>query len=242
MASPHSKHDGVGGGSIIAQESTQQRVEASVEVAALSTRPRSHVRSSPVERDIFAATERLLMTVSARDVSVAQIIVEAGISRATFYHYFSSKWEVINTLASSVIADIFAHLQQFLAPDESASPQEALRSSIVEGCQIWATNRAVLRAIVDHWREVPELGAMLIALLEPLRLAIAAELDRERGLGTAPTGVDSGQLVAALLWSSLSCLHIAGLDDVDDIPDEAAAAELLTAIWTRTLYGNLDAG
>jgi TetR/AcrR family transcriptional regulator, ethionamide resistance regulator len=179
---------------------------------------------------------------NARDVSVAHILEEAGISRATFYHYFSSKWEVVNYLAASVMTEIYDRVGQFAAGGDEISRQEALRRSIVEGCQIWATHRAVLRAIVDHWREVPELRAMLVAVLEPFRRAIAEELDRERASGIAPQGPDSERLVAALLWSSLSCLHIAGLGDVDDIPDEESAAQLLTTIWMSTLYGQADVG
>jgi AcrR family transcriptional regulator len=217
---------------------TTRRVEATVDEAASSTRPRTHDRSTQVEQGIFEATQRLLTTNSARDVSVAHIIEEAGVSRATFYHYFSSKWEVVNTLASTVMANIFEHVQQYLTVDESVNRQEALRRSIVEGCEVWANNRAVLRAIVEHWREVPELGAMLAAILEPFRLGIAAELDRERAAGLAPQGPDSNQLVGALLWSSLSCLHVAGLAEVEEIPDEETVARLLITIWMGALYGD----
>jgi len=219
----------------------EKRVKASVEAASASQRPRANDRSTPVERDIFAATEKLLAEHNARDVSVAHILEAAGISRATFYHYFSSKWEVVNYLAASVMAEIYEHVQQFVIVDPEVSRQQALERSIAEGCAIWASHRAVLRAIVDHWREVPELRAMLLAVLEPFRLAITEELERERAAGVAPSGPDAEQLVAALLWSSLSCLHIAGLSDVDDIPDEESAAQVLTTLWMSTLYGHVNA-
>jgi len=219
--------------------SSEKRIRASVEAASASQRPRANDRSTPVERDIFAATEKLLAEHNARDVSVAHILEAAGISRATFYHYFSSKWEVVNYLAASVMAEIYEHVQQFVVVSTEVSRQQALQSAITEGCEIWASHRSVLRAIVDHWREVPEMRAMLLAVLEPFRLAITDELQRERAAGVAPSGPDAEQLVAALLWSSLSCLHIAGLSDVDDIPDEQSAAELLTTLWMNTLYGRI---
>lgn len=43
----------------------------------------------------FAATEELLERVPLHDLSVAQIIDQAEISRATFYAYFSSKFDVV---------------------------------------------------------------------------------------------------------------------------------------------------
>jgi len=213
--------------------------------AATSQRPRAGDRSSPVEAAIFAATEQLLEEHSARDLSVAQILERSRVSRATFYHYFGSKWEVVNYLAAATMQRIYEHVEQFasgVAGADGASSRDALRTAIVEGCQIWAEHRAVLRAVLDHWREVPELRSLLSTVLEPFQVALARQLDAERAAGTAPPGPDSGGLVAALLWSTLSCLHVAGLPDVEQISDETHAAVLLTDIWMRTLYGDLPPG
>ena len=51
---------------------------------------------------IFEATEKLLGEHSLQEVSVAQIIAEAGLSRATFYFYFGSKYSV----AASLLGDL----------------------------------------------------------------------------------------------------------------------------------------
>jgi AcrR family transcriptional regulator len=212
-------------------------VPASVAAASQSQRPRHNDRSSPVEQEVFLATERLLQKHNARDVSVALILEESGISRATFYHYFSSKWEVVNFMAASVMAEIYERIQQFVGGDEGPR-EEALRRSIIEGCEVWAKHNAVLRAIVDHWREVPELHALMISVLAPFREALVNELERERAAGIALPGPPADQLVAALLWSTLSCLHVAGLPDVDDVQDEASVAPVLMHIWMSALYGH----
>ena len=47
---------------------------------------------------IFEATESLLADVPLHDLSVAQIIERAGVSRATFYFYCSSKFAVVEGL------------------------------------------------------------------------------------------------------------------------------------------------
>ncbi len=219
------------------QSSAERKVLASVAAASQSQRPRQNDRSSQVEQEIFRATERLLDKHNARDVSVALILEESGISRATFYHYFSSKWEVVNFMAGSVMAEIYERIQQFVGGDDLPR-EEALRRSIVEGCEVWAAHQAVLRAIVDHWREVPELRALMASVLAPFREALVKELERERAAGIAPPGPPAEQLIAALLWSSLSCLHVAGLPDVDDIHDEASVASVLIHIWMSALYGH----
>jgi AcrR family transcriptional regulator len=210
---------------------------ASIDFASASGRPRPRDRSSQIEQQLFAATTRLLEKTSARDLSVAQIIEEAGVSRGTYYHYFSSKWELINSLVASSIAAIYAPVMQFVEVDENVPRQEALKAALRGGCVAWANNRAVLRAVYEHWREVPELKAMQLALLEPFQRSIVVELERERAAGLAPPGADANQVVAALLWSSLTCLNVAGLEEVPEIPDEAAVAEVLIDIWMRTLYG-----
>src|SRR5213076_1135864 len=81
-------------------------IRAMSPIQSTGARPRDRDGSTTAEQEIFAATERLLATVTARDLSVAQILEEASISRGTFYHYFSSKWEVIIALATRVMEDI----------------------------------------------------------------------------------------------------------------------------------------
>src|SRR5919204_2167621 len=69
-------------------------------------RPRSHQGTTDAETTIFAATERLLSEVPLHDISVADIISEAQISRATFYFYFSSKYAVVTGLIAAVMEEV----------------------------------------------------------------------------------------------------------------------------------------
>jgi AcrR family transcriptional regulator len=209
-----------------------------MESSGNSTRPRSRDGSSDVERRIFAATERALANVGARDLSVEQILAEAGVSRGTFYHYFSSKWEVINRLAANVMDDIYIRIQPFVMPGEDLPGLEGLRRSIAEGCEVWAEHRAVVRAITEHWRQVPELGTMWLEAFDRFTSAIAETIDRERASGRAPNGADSRRLAATLMWSTAYCLYLAGLDEIDDLPGEQALQESLLALWMGSLYGD----
>ena len=201
-----------------------------------SDRPRVHDRSSPVEQQIFAATERLLLTVSARDLSVAQILREAGVARGSFYHYFSSKWDVITDLVTLVMDDIYSYIEVFTTSDEQLSRQDVLRHSIEQGCGVWAQHRTVLRVILEHWREVPQLREVWLQVLHRIRDGVAPELDRARAVGLAPPGPDSRQLVTALLWGTANCLYAAGLEEIDDLPSETDISGVIEALWVRGLY------
>jgi AcrR family transcriptional regulator len=201
------------------------------------SRPRKRDGSSAAEEQIFAATERLLASVSARDLSVAQILTEAKISRGTFYHYFSSKWEVIIALATTVMEDIHDWIRLFSGGGEDRARAEALRESIEQGTRVWAQHRAVLRAIVEHWREVPELRKMWLDVIERYAREIAEEIDRDRAAGIAPDGPDSLALAGALMWSTANTLYIAGLDEAQSLPSEEAALDVLFQIWSGAIFG-----
>jgi TetR/AcrR family transcriptional regulator, ethionamide resistance regulator len=201
-----------------------------------STRPRKHDGTSPIEQQIFAATERLLAHTSARDLSVGKILEEAGIARGSFYHYFESKWDVVLKLARTVMEAIYARIAPFVQP-EADDPREGLRRSIAEGCRLWSEHRAVVRVITEHWREVPELRTMWLEAMNQFVDGISATIERERERGRIAPGVDSRQLATVLMWSTAQSLYIAGLHEVDDLPDEAAAQDGVTALWMGTLYG-----
>lgn len=200
-------------------------------------RPRPQDGSTEAEQRIFAATERVLERVGAGELSVAQILEEAGVARGTFYHYFSSKWDLINKLAATVMADIEARIQPFVVAGERETSVARLRESIVSGCEVWAEHRTVVRALTEQWRIVPELREMWEGTFERLTTEIAGTIRRERRAGRIIKGPPPRTLAAALLWSTGYCLYLAGLGELDDLPGEAAVAETLIAIWMGALFG-----
>lgn len=198
---------------------------------------RSHDGGSHAEQVIFAAAELLLAKVPLGKLSVASIIDEAGISRGTFYHYFSSKYGPVVGLTNQVMNEILEVVGPYVdrAPDEN--PEAALRRSLSSAVRVWARHRHVIRAITVHWPEVPELRTLWLGSVERFTARIAAEIDRERAEGIAPPGPDSRQLAATLLWGTEHALYVAGLRADDDLPDEERILEPLVTMWVGTIYG-----
>jgi AcrR family transcriptional regulator len=186
---------------------------------------------------IFDATERLLGEVPLHDLSVAQIISAAGISRATFYFYFSSKYAVLSGLLARVMNEIFDVVSPFTQRSEDAPPEEALKQSLAAAVELWASHRPALRAIHEHWNTTDELRSLWISVVERFTEAVANEVDRERSAGLAQGSGDSRQLSAALLWGTERCLYVAGLGVDPNLPDEASALEPLTTLWLSALFG-----
>jgi AcrR family transcriptional regulator len=205
--------------------------------AASSSRPRQHSGSSDAEVLILQATEELLADVPVGKLSVAQIIERAGVSRATFYFYFGSKYAVITALLKNVMDEIYEQVQPFVNPDVNASTPEALRASLEGGARVWRSHRFVLRATSEHWTGVPELRVLWTGLVKRFTDGVAAGIDHARAAGDLPEGADSRRLAAALLWGSERAFHVAGLEADEDLGNEEEVAEALIAIWTGALYG-----
>jgi AcrR family transcriptional regulator len=174
------------------------------------------------------------------ELSVAQIIGAAGISRATFYFYFSSKFAVLTPLVEHAINEIFRVSRQSLTRTSGLSPEAAMRRRIQTSAQVWYANRAVLQATVENWNAVPELREVWLRALGGLTTALAAEIDAERALGRAPAGPDSRSLAATLVWTTERCLYVSGLNVPDAIGDQTETVEALTRLWLGALYGGLD--
>jgi AcrR family transcriptional regulator len=204
-------------------------------------RPRGHSGTSDTELAIFAATERLLADEPLHDLSVAQLIAEAGISRATFYFYFSSKFAVVVGLLAQVMDEIFEVVQPFVRRQEDVSPEQALHESLEAAIGLWARHRPALRAIHEHWSTTDELRDLWVGIVGRFTEAIAVELDRERASGLAPAGADSRSVAAALLWGTERVLYVAGLGVDPSFPDETAALAPLMTMWIGTLYGGRSA-
>lgn len=187
---------------------------------------------------ILEATARLLASQSFNDISVAQILTEAKISRATFYFYFASKFSVLSGLLEAAMNDIFDTVQPFLARSPEDSPTVALQRSIGAVTHAWHRHRRVLQAANDHWHSEPELGSLWLAIVERFVAAGALEIERERAAGMITSTVPSRTLASTLFWGTERVLYIAGLGIEPALADEESAVDALVAMWRGTLYGN----
>lgn len=202
-----------------------------------ATRPPRTDGVTATEQQVFDAVERLLERVTAHELSVAQILTEADVSRGTFYHYFSSKWDVIIALAGSVVDEILDRTAVVSDADGDLPSEAALWRSVNEGAGVFAEHRGVLRAIVENWREIPELRARWLEMMEHFTVEMAAQIDRDRAAGLAPAGPPSITVATTLLWSCVNTMYLAGLGQFAALPDERAAVDSLVRIWHGAIFG-----
>ncbi len=193
--------------------------------------------SGEVVEQILSATLRLMQDQMFDDISVANIISEAQLSRTTFYFYFASKFTVLRTLLERAVDDIFERVQPFLAQSEGDTPMEALQRSLSSVTVAWHRHRPVLREIAHHWHSDPELHTLWLDVVERFVSSGAEVIDRQREAGQITSTEPSRNLATILFWSTERILYIAGLGIEPMLRDEEAALGLLETLWRGMLYG-----
>lgn len=189
---------------------------------------------SSVELAVFTATESLLQTIPVADLTVAQILGRADISRTTFYHYFSSKHAVVSAMLEALQAELVDVMQPWFARGDRAA-SAAVRDAIVAVADVWARHRPILRASTENWHAEPEIGRPWVAMMDRFTTDIAAQIERERAAGTAPAGVAAEDLARTLVWGSERMLYLAGFG-IHGERREHEAVDALIAMWIGTIY------
>jgi AcrR family transcriptional regulator len=190
-------------------------------------------QSSP-EIAIFKATERLLAAEALHEISVAKILREAAVSRAAFYHYFSSKYEVVASLVGAALQEIHTSLGLWAGGPTDTSA-DVLRQALRGGIELWVQRGPILAATIEHL--VGELRALWMQFLDTFTDVVAQQIERERSANAAPPGPPADAVAGALVWSSERLLYL-GLRGIDhSIPTVHAAGEALLELWSAAIYG-----
>jgi AcrR family transcriptional regulator len=204
-------------------------------------RYREHSGTSTPERAIFTATEKLLHSAPLHEISVEHMLKEAKISRSAFYYYFSSKYDVIASLAAAVLDDILHGLDTWTGTHTDPDP-DVLRIGLESGIAMWNEHGPLLAAAIENLNESVELRDTWLRFVDTITIAIAAEIERERSAGSAPAGLPAETVAGTLVWGSERLLYL-GLRELDPaVPTLEAAGAALTELWSTAIYGTGHGG
>jgi AcrR family transcriptional regulator len=187
---------------------------------------RSRDATSP-DRTILDAAERRLATVPLRELSVAEITRGAGVSRATFYFYFSSKFAVVAALVARVMDELRAALEPVARGTGDEPREEWIERWVEAAVEVWVRHRPVLRATAENWHAFPELRSLWHGVIDEAAERIRAEILALETPG-APPDPDTRRHAALLAWSIERILCVAGLGADEYLPGERAAVPLIT--------------
>jgi AcrR family transcriptional regulator len=189
------------------------------------------------EHAILDTAERLLAVKSIHEIGVDELAQGADLSRPTFYFYFESKFAVLQALIDRVVRAAYDVASESLSMDDQP-PEQAIRRSVEAIAAQWQENGPLMRAAVETWGSVPEMGSYWEGITAGFVEAAAAKIRRERRAGLAPDGAPGPKALAtALIWMNERCFYTAAIGATPSL-SESEIVDTLTAIWMRSVYGS----
>jgi TetR/AcrR family transcriptional regulator, ethionamide resistance regulator len=185
---------------------------------------------------ILGATRDLLAHTSFSDLSVADILTAAGVSRGSFYFYFDSKHAVLADLVREAVRRGHEAAGPWLSGPQDTTA--ALRAGITGGAHLWQENAAVLRAIVENWRTDPRLTGLWLEQMQTFTDAAVAQISADPRATGRLAGLDITAVAASLTWLGERLYYLAARG-IAPFDDQTTLIETMLAIWTSTLYGEL---
>lgn len=183
---------------------------------------------------ILAATSGLLAERAFADLSVAEILTAAGVSRGTFYFYFDSKHDVLAELVRRAVAQGLDAAGPWLAHPEDKTA--ALRQGTLAGARLWQGSAPVLRAIVENWRHEPRLTALWLQQMQLFTDAAVAQISADPQALAHLAGQSVDGVASALTWLGERVYYLAACG-TPPFDDESVVIDTLVHVWASTLYG-----
>lgn len=186
---------------------------------------------------ILDALRELLRDRTFDKLSVAEIITAAGVSRASFYFYFAGKQAVLAELVRQAVGAGHEAAEPWVRAQ--AGPRQTLRAGIEAGAELWLTNAAVLRAIVESWASDAQLRELWLGQMATFTEATVKRIEADRegdpAVAAKLEGVDIPALAATLTWTGERLYYLAACG-VPPFDDSAVLIDTLTHLWLSALY------
>jgi TetR/AcrR family transcriptional regulator, ethionamide resistance regulator len=203
------------------------------------TRGRRAARPSGDDRElaILDTAKRLFEERSIAEVSVDDLAKGAGLSRPTFYFYFSSKDAVLVALFKRAIHEVdaaFAEHTQSLPADR----YELNRMGISVFFDAFARHRGVTRAAHEVRASHPEVRELLAKFMDKWIGSTTALIEAARAQNLAPTTLPARDLATALYLMNERALFASFTDEQPSIAQERLL-DTLTHIWVTSIYGTV---
>jgi AcrR family transcriptional regulator len=203
-------------------------------------RGRRAVRPTGDDRElaILQTMEKLLGDRPLAAISVDDLARGAGISRPTFYFYFSSKDAVLLTLLDRVIAEADATSEAAFTT-ASGDRRAGWREGILAYFGTFRAHRAVTLAAATAVATSPEVQALWARGVEGWVQTCAETIDAERRRGAAPPGAPARDLAVVLTAMNERALHATFSGNGPSVAEEDVV-DVLLEVWLRAIYGTAE--
>ncbi len=194
--------------------------------------PAHAARRQRTARRLVIAVERLLLEQTFPELSVDQIVAEAGISRSTFYNYFEDKSDLLGALTADAMASIIEVTGAWWSLPADA-PKEDVREAIEQLVGGYVPHAALMLAVADsipHDANVREAFQSFMALGVE---GIAGYIGRGQEAGALRDDLDATAAAHWLAWMMERGLSKLGRPD-GDLASERIIASVVDILWKST--------
>jgi AcrR family transcriptional regulator len=195
--------------------------------------PRS-VRRPEVEHRLIEAVRQLSADgTSFSDVSVSQLVTQAGLARATFYLYFDDRSAFVQRLLEHAYQQLVEGLSTFW--QSAVSDRARLEDATSQFVDTFAANYPIVAAIAATAATDTRVADRVAETMQAYITQGEATIVDAQRRGLVSRDIPPFETAASLVWmTDQACLRLAGN------PDPAAHARLAKALATigwNTLHG-----
>ena len=197
--------------------------------AAASTRKLR--KSDRTRLAILDGALELLWSRPFRDLTVAELMTVAGVSRSAFYRYFDDLYALMEALLLGLQEDIFSVASPWFS--DEGDPVESLREGLAGQVRICYEQGPILRAVADAAASDERLESAWANFLIQFDDAVTANIETQQARGMI-SPFDARPVAVALNRMDASMLIHAFGRHPRQTPDVVLAA--ITRVWVSTLY------
>jgi AcrR family transcriptional regulator len=183
--------------------------------------------------------ERLLENRSLGEISVDDLARGAGISRSSFYFYFSSKDDVVLTLIDRLVEEATQSRDKALERP-GKDPVAAWRETIEIFYRTLGAHRAVIRAASDLSTTNSEARGLWAEIMEGWTNHVIEQIEAERKRGAALGDTEPRALATALLQMNERVMRAIFVEETPAVAEDQVI-DTLSHIWVSAIYGTPDA-
>jgi AcrR family transcriptional regulator len=195
--------------------------------------PRRRRTPEAAEREIIEAAEALLRERPFRELTVDEVMRRTGLSRPSFYVYFSDRHQLVLRVVEHLGTELFTMSERWYRGEGDG---RALAREATEGLvAVFAQHGPVMRALADAAADDPNVEAAYGSIVQGFVNATARHIEAEIAAGRI-LPLDPDETAKALVWMMERYLNLS-LGREPATPPEVVA-ETLSTIWVRVLYGD----
>jgi AcrR family transcriptional regulator len=194
---------------------------------------------SGTAQSILNAMRELLLTYTLAELSVAKIINNAAVSRASFYFYFRSRDDAFAALFSEAADQMVAGMAEIAGTDRADRGNPGLMAAAFkQWLDLDEMTTAVIRNAVHEWPRRLELRTAYLSAVATLAGHLETIIVAARSHGMAIPGPSAPQYAATLIWM-IERTVAGSLADEEHLQDFGSVKTMLAQLLSDAIHGRV---